>query len=87
MQVVLLGQERDSNYVDLVEFCSSRGIKLVEEKITSTNSDYAAALENIVLWALGEVGDFPMVDRKGPLYSWRKEMRVRLNVVKAQHCA
>jgi DnaJ-class molecular chaperone len=37
MQVVLLGQERDSNYVDLVEFCSSRGIKLVEEKFTSTN--------------------------------------------------
>lgn len=37
MVLVLLGQHRDSNYDSLLEFCSSRGIKLVEEKVTSTN--------------------------------------------------
>lgn len=37
MQVIIIGQDRGQNYLDLVEFCSVRGIKLVEEKITSTN--------------------------------------------------
>jgi len=36
MKLILLGQ-RDSNYDNLIDFCSSRGIELVEEKFTSTN--------------------------------------------------
>jgi len=54
MQVILLGQKRDSNYVDLVEFCSSRGIKLVEEKITlnkvkkEETTDTLTSIEEIV---------------------------------------
>ena len=36
MQVIVIGQDRGQNYLDLVEFCSVRGIKLVEEKVTDT---------------------------------------------------
>ena len=38
MQVIVIGQDRGQDYMDLVEFCSVRGIKLVEEKFTSTNT-------------------------------------------------
>jgi len=37
MQVIVIGQDRGQDYIDLVEFCSVRGIKLVEEKFTPTN--------------------------------------------------
>jgi hypothetical protein len=38
MQIIVLGQDRGDQYLELVEFCAERGIKLVEEKFTSTNS-------------------------------------------------
>ena len=42
MQVIVVGQDRGQDYLDLVEFCSVRGIKLVEEKVTGAQQRHAA---------------------------------------------
>lgn len=65
----------------------SKSARTVRRKIARPTSGYAATLESILLWALGERGDFPLVDRSGPLYCWRTEMRKRLNAAKKRHCA
>ena len=59
--------------------------RLVEEKFTSTNSGYTAALENIIKWLLGERGDFPAYTGGGHYY-WRTELRKRLNAAQKRHC-
>jgi len=36
MKIILLDPVRDSNYIDLIEFCASRGIELIEEKFSGS---------------------------------------------------
>lgn len=48
----------------------------------SDSKNYADALEEIILWALGEQGEFPRkTDKKKP-YWWRTELRKRFNAAK-----
>ncbi|MFX0132394.1 MAG: hypothetical protein ACFFDN_01985 [Candidatus Hodarchaeota archaeon] len=49
---------------------------------TSDNSDYATMLENIIFWALGENGDFPIRKKGEGAYYWRKELRKRFDAAK-----
>lgn len=45
MQVIVIGQDKGQDYIDLVEFCSVRGIKLVEEKVNNHQQPHAACPE------------------------------------------
>ena len=51
MHVIVVGGKKDSLAVELREYCEARNILLVEEKFTSTNSDYAAALKELEAWS------------------------------------
>lgn len=53
---------------------------------TANNSDYTAALEDIIKWLDGSNGSFPIRKSGEGAYYWRKEMTRRFNAAKVRHC-